>query len=389
MLSALAALAVIGSQQSGPTAAVQSTNAFGIRLLKEIDQTRFRYSSVVLSPFSADVAFAALLAGLTGPTRTELAGALSLSAKPLPSVAQSYQDMQASLRGIASEAKFTSSNSFWLSPGSKSPASYQQAIQQSFNAEIRTLQALGTVGAGQVNGWIAEQTAGEIKHVLDSIPDQSEFVLVNTALFSAKWMRRVSGRTLTFTRDGGATTNLKGLFLESELPYAENKDWQAAAIPYEGGRFVFVIAKPTGGNLAAALAGLDSAQWNDLIGSMQEKLGRVTWPEFKFESRTELLPLLAKLGAKRLQVSSADFEPIMGKLGMISDAFQQAMIDVDENGTKAAAATVIIGRAGAAPRPPNAFQGFTLIADKPFVFAIVDRETKASLFLGIYAGPND
>ncbi|HWA84145.1 MAG TPA: serpin family protein [Fimbriimonadaceae bacterium] len=390
MIIALAAVAAIALQrQTATTHAAQSANSLGLHLLQVLDRTRSRSTSLVISPYSADAAFAALLVGLQGKTRSRLANVLSLSKAAPSAVEQSYQDVEASFRNIAEGAKFTSSNSFWLAPEVLSPEAYRQRLQQSFNADIMTLRGLDAVGATQVNDWITDRTKGEITHMLDRVPKGSAFLLVNTALFSGRWERRTGIRPMSFTLEGGAVAAAKGLFLEAQLPYVEDDTWQAAALAYQGARFAFVIAKPKTADIGPALAAMSVDRWNHLLDHTHTKLGRVTWPEFKFTSNTDLLWAMSKLGAANLQFPSMDFAPIMGRKGLLTAAVQRAMIDVDKNGTKASAATVIVGSFGGAPRPPSAFEGFTLVADKPFLFAIVDRETKACLFLGIYAGPSD
>lgn len=185
-----------------------------------------------------------------------------------------------------------------------------------------------------------------------------------------------------FTRADGSMVDVPFMALTSSLPYASGEGWQAVEIPYLGGSLALTLILPDD------LAGFEQTLTMDGLMAITSSLSgaqvALSMPRFGIETKTDLASVLAALGMPTAFADSADFSGITTAERLaISDVIQQANIDVDEEGTEAAAATAVVMRATALPAEP-----LTVRVDRPFLFALRDVPTGASLFLGRVGDPS-
>jgi serpin B len=246
------------------------------------------------------------------------------------------------------------------------------------------------VGACQlIDGWVSDQTEGRIPKLLDSLDSNVRLVLVNAIYLKAPWLEPFAEsdtKTAPFTRPDGSQVSVPtmSLNLSEGGRYASGSGWQAVELPYAGGSLAMTIV--VSDDLAAFEGGLDAARFSQITTGLQAADVDLTLPRFKIETKSNLNSALAGMGMPlAFDPSRADFSGIttQGQL-YIERVVHQANIAVDEKGTEATAATVVVmAAASAAPIQP-----VTVHVDRPFLFAVRDTKTGAILFLGRVVDPS-
>jgi serpin B len=218
-------------------------------------------------------------------------------------------------------------------------------------------------------------------------------VLANAIYFNAKWAAPFpKGDTVDspFHLDGGGTVTVPLMHQRQTLRYTQNPDYQAVALPYQSGVSMLVLL-PRAGGMADFEQRLSAEQLQAIQGELTEYYIALALPKFTYQSASvSLRQALMQLGMPdTFESGTADFSGMDGTHNLyLSDVYHQAVVRVDEEDTEAAAATGGVGQAVAAPTsaPPIMF---TMIVDRPFIFAIQDDAPGALLFRGRIMNPQE
>jgi serpin B len=244
---------------------------------------------------------------------------------------------------------------------------------------------------GEINRVIAEQTAGKITGLLGpgTIDDMTRLVLASAIYLKASWARpfpeNATGDEAFYPegRDRPGVT-VRMMHGTASRDYLRGDGYQAVLLPYANARLAMAVVLPDGP--VAGLGGrLAEGGLRGLLAGAARHQVTLAMPRFRLEASFELIPVLRRLGVHEAFESGADFSGITdaGRL-KISAIAHKAYIDVDEHGTEAAAATAAVFAALAAMRPPPPF---TMVVDRPFLFAIIETSTGLPLFLGQVTHP--
>ena len=231
---------------------------------------------------------------------------------------------------------------------------------------------------------------------MDRLAEDARLVLLNATCFKADW-------TLPF--DAAATT-LRAFKLESSDPaisvpmmsltasfrYASRRNAQVIELPYgRNGAISMIVVLPL---LESGLAGFEKSLtvegWEDLAGEVSKAephRGLMVLPKIEFSYATSLRPALSKLGAARAFSDDAQFGEPSSKPAGLSEVLQKTFLAVTEKGTEAAAVTVVTTRTNSSPQLRPARVAFTMVVDRPYFFAVVEKTTRAVLFLGSIRQP--
>jgi serpin B len=243
----------------------------------------------------------------------------------------------------------------------------------------------------QINDWVSNQTN---KHIQDIIPagmldPSTRLALANAIYFKATWEHEFDPNKTSdgsFTLLDGETVNVPMMGMETgeEYAYAAGDGWQAIALPYKGGLTDMVVIVPDLGNYAAFESTLTTDRYNEILANLQTQKVFLSMPKFTFETLYGLSDTLIQMGMKdAFDPSLADFSGMDGQHTLyIGDALHKAFIAVDEKGTEAAAATIVLMMAGAMPP-----QGVILTIDRPFFYVIRDIPSGTILFMGRVMDP--
>ncbi|MDE6733203.1 MAG: hypothetical protein K2J77_10050 [Oscillospiraceae bacterium] len=281
---------------------------------------------------------------------------------------------------------FEIANSFWANKNLKFNSDYQKRVSTSFAAEIENLDfSKSDKAADKINGWVNKKTHEMIPSIVlpSMLSEDTAAVLVNTVYFESAWDDEwyVPEEKKKFTNLDGSTTELELMF-KGGNSYFENDNATAFSCRYKNGmQFIGILPKKDGDFT------LESLDLNSLLESESFKYDvRARMPKLNFESS---FPLTEALKAAGLEVAfdpdTADFTPMQGsddELFYISDVLQKTKLELDDEGTRAAAATAaIITNAAEAfdPTPPEIKEVFL---DRPFAFLIYDDAAEQIVFMG-------
>ena len=359
-----------------------SENTFAFRLLGALAGDA-PTKNVFFSPASVTLALGMALAGARGPTRDELVTLLGLGDGPLDQLAA----LGAVLDHIAQDegATLTSANALWASQQFPPDPGYVQRCRELFGAHVESLDFADPGAVAVINAWVSDHTAGKIPDLLASLDAAVMLVLTNAIFFKGTWQQQFDpARTRPGAFHGPAgVRDVPMMALRAELPYTETRDYQAVSLPYgeHGGRLCMDVVVPREGvGVGRVMAGLDAAGWAALARRLAPREGRLELPRFHIEYAQELTPALERLGVRHAtRPGQADFGGISERRPAISAVIHRAVLEVNEEGAEAAAATAVVMTLGAML---PAEQPFHLRADRPFLLAIRDRHTGVILFLG-------
>jgi serine protease inhibitor len=388
ILSAFIALSsyVAGAADAAASNVAQANNEFGFKLARELAKAQ-PGQNVCISPFSLASVLQLVRNGAAGETKSELDNVLETRGLSATKLAHSYAGLTRSLKSQSTNCILEIANAIWFAPNIRLNASFASSANEFFDARVAPLDFTDPRAAGMVNTWVTEKTHGRISQLLEgSISGDTSALVLNTAYFKGQWTTpfdpaRTLGRPFKPSSGGQKMTRMmenSGKFL-----YFADRDAQIVRLPYGDGRLgMFILLPAKESSPAELLKDLTSAKWADATGSkLKEQFGRIVLPLLKFEYAVELQETLVALGIRMAFGSRADFSGISSDGLFISRAMQKASIEMNEEGTTAAAASAVFMTKGERP------QAFEFVGDRPFLFVICDRDTQTILFLGIVQGP--
>ena len=360
---------------------------FGFRLLKQLAHETPR-QNVFYSPFSVSSVLTLTLNGAGGATHKDMAAALGLSGVTEAQSNHAYALLLPSLENPDPQVSLTIANALWAIGGTKFNPKYQQESQRYFGARVQTLNMAAPEAAATINGWVSGKTHGKIdKLVTPADIAASPAVLTNAVYFHGKWSQpfeKSNTEDGPFTLASGKTKTLPLMSQEASFSYAETPRFQAVSLPYGQGRTSLYVLLPRPGVKAADLvSSLDPASWNETLGTMKRAQVALTLPRFKADFQATLNQPLIALGMGSAFGGGADFAPMGLHGGFIGAVIHKAVLEVDEEGTVAAAATGV-AMAGAVAIPLKSIE---MRVDHPFVCLLRDNATGTLLFAGVIQNP--
>lgn len=366
-------------------AAMEGLDAFAYRyyaLLAAGDDDR----DIVFSPLSIATAGAMLHAGARGATAGQLATVFGLPGAETPT---NYNALEQVLLGLDRATVHTANRIF---PAARYPIeqAYVDQLVRYYGAGVERLDyGEADAAAGRINDWVGERTLGLIEDLVsaDALDEETALVLVNALYLAAPWARPFADtatRNETFTRLDGEDVDVAMMHASRlNTRFAEGDGWQALEIPYDEPTLSMLVIVPAAGRFEEVEGQLGA----DFVAAIDEdgRDGVVDLSLPRWSSRrtdAELLAHLADLGFDA--GGDTDFTGIGADNPILTAAVHAATIDVDENGTVAAAATAGLGVAGAAPQAPDV----TIRADRPFVYLVRHNLSGAILFAGRVIDPS-
>jgi serpin B len=244
-----------------------------------------------------------------------------------------------------------------------------------------------------INQWVEEQTAGLIRDLLPpgSLSPISRLVLVNAIYFKASWASPfdpLKTRDRPFTLLDGGQVEVPTMHGEMHGRYATDRDFQAVELPYYGGQAAMLIVMPDEGRFEAVGESLSAAGMRSIDDQLRPDKLEISLPKFRILMSKKLRTLLYAMGMEdAFDASLADFarmvDPEKGSL-VIDEVYHKAFVEVNEEGTEAAAAAAVVLEWISTYRP----EPQVVTIDRPFLFFVRDVETGAILFMGRVLDPS-
>jgi serpin B len=380
--------AVSGSEAIQSIAA--SNNAFAIDLYGKLAGEK---GNIFFSPYSIETALAMACAGAKGPTAGQMARTLRWN-MPAEQAHAAFADLIRELNASGSTGQqrlfqLVVANALWGQKGYPFHKSFQEMVKASYEGQLAEVDFAGAAEQARqtINRWVEKQTNDKIKDLIGPrvLTPLTRLVLTNAIYFKSNWASQFS-KVLTkdapFHLSAGQTADVPLMHREGHYSYAETEQAQVLELPYVGYRLSMVVILPRQvDGLPALEKELTQEKLDGWFKSSASRKVQVTLPRFKFASQFSLADVLKSLGmTDAFSPQAANFSGMASAERLfISAVLHKAYVDVNEEGTEAAAATAIAVAGMAMPQPeePVVFK-----ADHPFLFVIRHRGSGAILFMG-------
>ncbi|NOT08656.1 MAG: serpin family protein [Gemmatimonadales bacterium] len=370
------------SLSAGEVKLVAASNQFGFDLLREIRKTAAT-ENVFLSPVSASMALGMALHGAAGTTFDGMRTALRLGTASEEEISAGYRTLLDLLKDLDPTSQFEIANAIWARAGFPFAETFLTAARSSFDARVEALDFSAPTALPTINGWVNDKTRGKIPTILEEIPPDAVMYLMNAIYFKGSWRAafdRARTQPLPFQAATGGAQTVPTMDLDvADLRVGGTADYRAVELLYGNGAFAMTIVLPhQGRTLADVAATLDATSWGALVAGLHNGQAGLQLPKFRLEWKRLLNDDLAAMGmGVALSDALADFSKMLepgAPRVFISKVLQKSFVNVDEEGTEAAAVTSVEIRETSAPE--------IIRIDRPFLFAIRERLSGTILFLG-------
>jgi serine protease inhibitor len=370
---------------------VAANNTFGFSLLNDLVSNE-PYTNTFISPLSVAMVLAMTANGAVGETRQAMDDALELFDLTPAEVNSANLALLNELASADPKVKLAVANSVWARKGLSFEPAFMNACRQYYRARAAALNFADAKSVATINGWVSQQTNGKIMSIVSRLSPEDIFVLINAVYFKGQWQEKFDPKR-TENRDFHGfdkTFNVPMMARSGEFRYLESEgEFQAVELPYGDGRlsmYVFLPADNAG--LPGFLDELDSDKWSGWLAVFLNARGEVVLPRFKLEYEKDLNEPLKRLGMELAFAPAADFTGMVrlgGEKAYIGLVKHKTFIEVNEEGTEAAAATAVTMVATAMPSRQT--KPFEMVVDHPFFLVIRDNGTGSNLFMGAISEP--
>ena len=374
---------------------VEANNQFALDLYARLSEGED--GNIFFSPFSISSALAITYEGARGNTADEIQSVFHFPENSTL-MREEFAGIIAGINSGSSAYTLRTANALWAEQSFSFLPEYISTADRTYGAKTTNLDVTTRPDESRVtiNRWVEEQTEDKIRDLLPagSINSQTRLVITNAIYFKGSWVKQFDEEKTTeedFRTGTGTTVRVPMMQRTDEdaiYRYGETGTLQVLARPYEsdsGKQLSMLVLLPKGDNLATAEQSLGAMNLSELQQNLTSRRVVVYFPKFTMETKYSLPRTLSAMGMPTAFTGAADFSGMDGRKDLfIDDVIHQAFVDVNEEGTEAAAATAVVMRMTSMPveEPVPVFR-----ADHPFIFLIQDDETGNILFMGRVADP--
>jgi serine protease inhibitor len=377
---------VVQSPPSSIDASLVTANTkFGLKLLAQLLKEGGD-KNLMISPSSVAIALSMTYNGASGETQKAIAQTLELQGMSLDAANRANLALADSLEKADPKVKLAIANSLWGKQDFTFNPDFLQRNREFYQAEVANVDFSSPAAAARINDWVKQNTEGKIPKIVEEIDPNQVLFLINAVYFKGNWTKPFDPKLTIgrpFTLLNGSSKSVPMMSQQGNYLYAETEEFQAIGLPYGSGRlsmYVF-LPKPSVANFAANLT---AENWDNWTGQFSKRRGSIQLPRFKFEYGVNLTEPLKAIGmANAFDPAKADFSGISDEKTVISQVQHKTFIEVNEEGTEAAASTSV----GIATLSAPTDAPFQMVVDRPFFTAIRDHETGAVLFVGRVVEP--
>lgn len=359
-------------------------NEFTFKLLKEVAADLPSSKNMMLSPLSVSMAVGMTSNGANGPTLEAIRNTMQFSDFTEAEVNSYYQKIITELPELDPKAVLNVANSIWYRNGFEVLPAFLKTNSDHYKAEVQGLDFASPTAKDEINNWVSTNTNGKIPTIIDQIRGDMVMFLINAVYFKSNWSSKFDkNKTTKGDFHLTAQNKVQADFMSAMLKVNSvvNNEASVVELPYGNKRYSMVIALPSGTLTTGTLAETLTAQkWNQWMSGLRQGTNDIRLPKFKFSYDIKLNEPLTALGMGNAFSDMADFSRLRSSGHLkIDEVKHKTFIEVNEDGTEAAAATSVGIVETSAPAP--------ILINKPFVFAIREMKTGLILFAGIVNNP--
>ena len=383
-----------GATAEGLSEVVSGNNEFAFDLYSKLNEGED--SNIFFSPYSMSTAVAIAYEGAEGQTEQEMRDVFHFP-EDESTMRSSFARIYNTINKGSSKYIIHTANALWAQEDYTFLEEYTDAVERYYGGQTTNVDFVGDTESVRlrINHWVESQTNNKIKNLLTpgSINPITRLVITNAVYFKGDWANQFDKKDTTseeFTTTGGNVVRADMMRLQDDdidFNYAETDTLQILEMPYKGEELSMLIILPkddSGDGLGEVEAMLDADELESMKSGFREQTVYVYMPKFTFETKYQMANTLSDMGMPAaFQWPGADFSGMDGThMLYISKVIHQAFVEVNEEGTEAAAATGIVMTIGAAPSQYKIFR-----ADHPFIFIIQEKSTGSILFMGRVVDP--
>ncbi|AFZ00118.1 serpin family protein [Calothrix sp. PCC 6303] len=367
---------------------VAANTKFGFKLFSEINQEN-KEENIFISPSSVAIALAMTYNGAQGKTQQAMVKALELQGLNLQQINSSNAALKSLLENPDTQVQLTIANSLWANQQVAFKADFLQRNRDFYKAVVSNIDFSSADTLDIINGWVRENTKGKIEKIVDAIDPNQAMFLINAIYFKGSWTNAFDAKQTTesqFYLASGQAKKHPLMSQKGEYKYLETDEFQAVSLPYgKDGKVSFYAFLPKEkSNLQTFAQTLNAENWEKWMNQFSTRDGSVSLPRFKMDYEIDLKDSLVTLGMGEAFGNKADFSGI-GKNLAISEVKHKTFVEVNEEGTEAAAVTSVGIRATSAIIKPEPFE---MVINRPFFTCIRDNQTGSILFMGSIVDPS-
>lgn len=380
-------LAADAPSTSTPQTIAARNNAFAFDLYHQVSQKQ--YGNIFFSPSSISTALAMTYAGAAGQTATEMQKALHFGPNQ-PQFHLAYGDYLELLdKHAKGNIALNMANRLWAEKHYNLSLEYKKLNKRAYNSPVEKVDFMHQPEESRntINAWVEEKTEERIKDLLPSgsVSVDTRLVITNAIYFKGDWLyqfKKKHTKNKSFYLADGEKIKVPFMRMIGAYSFWATETYQLIKLPYKGSKQSMVVVLPKEGvSITEVEKQVNSSSFSHLSESYMPQV-ELALPKFKMTQPLGLGATLQQMGMPTAFSNRADFSQMTGTSNnlAISEVFHKAFIQVDEEGTEAAAATavVMVLTSTNAPKP----KPIQFTANRPFLFYIIDDETQSILFMG-------
>jgi serpin B len=368
---------------------LQSSNQFGIGLFCNLADDYTPTKNLFISPLSIYLALTMTYNGAAGQTAVEMQNTLGFNGMSKEDINQSCKNIVDIILHLDPRVTMEIANSIWYRNTFSVKSDFLTLNQHYFNAGVNACNFEDPATVSLINDWVKTGTHGKIEKVLDNIPDNSLMYLINAIYFKGTWKYKFDNdKTVINTFYTGDKGSIEANFMvqKATYKYLEDDLLSAIELSYGNSGFSMVVLLPKAGKgVSDIVESITPAKWLEWCDNMNLTDITVKMPRFKFSYDSVVNESLKTMGMpKAFKALEADFSNITEAYQLfISKVLHKSFVEVNEDGTEAAAVTVVdVGFTSIEPGVEKYF-----VANKPFMFVIKENSSQTILFSGIVNNP--
>jgi len=362
---------------------VKSGNDFAFDIFRKVLTKSSDQQNILISPLSISCALSMVVNGAAGTTRDSILKALRVAGLSTDLINSSWKDLTAALLNVDKRVLISISNSVWSEKNFDVKIPFREVLTYYYNAEVKSFDITNPLAYQDINRWIDDKTNGLITNMLTGLEDNTVMLLVNAIYFKGKWKShfdKANTSNGTFYRPDGTAAEVPMMRKVSDYKIYYGEGFAMAEFPYGQGNFVMDVLLPDSPNgINNLLSVVNAESFNSYIDKMASGEIDLSFPRFKYGFKKPLNSILTDMGMGIAFTDNADFSNISDMKLLINSVLHQSFIETNEEGTEAAAATIV--DVGTTSMPPS------LKIDHSFLYLIRETTTNSILFMGKVADP--
>ncbi len=366
-------------------AQVENSNEFAWKFFKEV--SKGEQEDVFVSPLSVTYALGMLVNGAVGDTQKEILEGLEFRSGKVDDINSLCHQLMIESPKLDKSTQLSMANAVVVNKKIQLQPTFQNVVKKQYDALVASKDFSSPATLSFINQWASDNTQGMVPKILERINPDGVSYLLNALYFKGIWYRQFDKKHTkkeAFTKADGTKSQVQMMHQKEQFLIGENEMYQTVVLPYGNGSYEMIVVLPREGKkLSDVLVAMNGKQWKDNLKATRFAEVDLKLPRFTSVYNRELNDVLKLLGMNAMfDPSKANLTKMSAVSSFVSMVLQKAKIEVDEEGSKAAAVTVVETLTTAAPPSrPIMFH-----ANRPFMYAIAEHSTGTIFFMGTYQG---